>query len=288
MNTPPPTADLSSQLQMGAVKLFVNNLETETFFYHSLIGLEILYESHSEVLLGYHNREVIQLLYSPDLSPSPPGSAGLYHLAIVFESRSVLAEAVKNILLQDPARYSGTADHLVSEAFYFSDPEGNGVELYFDKDETTWQWQDGKIVMASIYIDPEDYIRKHQDQTESRTKKIGHVHLRVGDIEKAYTFYINLLGFAETLKMPTALFISNGRYHHHLGMNTWESLGAERKDVSLGLNSFQVYLPATSDLERLKNRLTDAMTQITTKNSVLEVKDPWGNKIEFVVNGSVF
>lgn len=272
------TSLLSKILDMGVTELNVRDLELMEKFYTEYADLEMLQREEEKVLLGHNNRGVIALVKSNE-QPSASGSAGLYHNAIVFSSRGQLARAVKKILEEVPQYYVGTADHLVSEAFYFNDPEGNGLELYFDKDKSVWEWQDGKIKMDSIYIDPIAYIQKYAQDYESTEKHMGHVHLKVGDIQQAKKFYVDILGFDITAEMSSALFVSVAGYHHHLGMNIWESAGAGRRSPSLGLRSFELKLNSKHDIERLKQRLQDNNITFVEENNKIEVSDPWGNTI---------
>lgn len=287
-NEYPAPAKLAERLEMGVVELNVSDLDEQAAFYESAVGLDVLSESKDQVTLGYEDREVIRLVLRNDLEESPVGSAGLYHTATVFESRAALAQAVKRVLEQYPELYSGTSDHVVSEAFYFTDPEGNGVELYFDKDPNGWQWRDGKVVMGSEYIDPERYIKTHESTSASEGKKMGHVHLRVGNISEAKTFYEDVVGFAETALMPTALFISDGKYHHHLGMNVWESNGAGKREETLGLKSYELFVPESKNIEALKARLNEHNVEFVEIEKGVEFNDPWNNTVIVRENTAVF
>ncbi len=269
---------LAPTLQMGVTELNVHDMRLMDTYYHELVGLEKLQSDVSSSTLGYRERTVLRLIASGE-NKAPAGSAGLYHNAIVFSSRGELARTVKKVIEKAPHTFSGTADHLVSEAFYFTDPEGNGLELYFDKDPATWQWQDGRIVMDSIYIDPLAYIQKYESLHELADKHMGHVHLKVGDIEKAGRFYIDILGFNETARLGSALFLSVGGYHHHLGMNTWESPGAGARTGSLGLKNFTLELPDEDSIKQLKDRLMQHTIQFQEIKSGIECNDPWNNRI---------
>ncbi len=269
---------LSNSLEMGVTELNVKSVELMEAFYNEYVGLEILTKSDKKVVLGYKERPIIVLNRSEE-PKSSPGSAGLYHNAIVYASRGELARTVKKMLDKAPQYYAGTADHLVSEAFYFTDPEGNGLELYFDKEKSTWEWQDGKIKMDSIYIDPIAYINKYTSEYESLEKHMGHVHLKVGNIEEAKTFYVETVGFDITAELGSALFISVAGYHHHIGLNTWESNGAGKRVPSLGLKSFELILDKIQDLTTLKNRLNKKNIPYNEKEGIIIVNDPWNNQI---------
>lgn len=287
-NEYPVPATLAERLEMGVVELNVADLNTVQDFYQQAVGLDVLSEDAKQVTLGDGEREVVRLVHTPQLKDAPVGSAGLYHTATVFASRAALAQAVKRVMEHYPHLYSGTSDHVVSEAFYFTDPEGNGVELYFDKDPAGWQWRDGKVVMGSQYIDPQRYIATYENVSASDDKKMGHVHLKVGNIETAKEFYENVLGFAETSLMPTALFVSDGKYHHHLGMNVWESANAGMREKTLGLASYQIFVPEQKNLEQLAERLKAANHEYVSDANGLRFDDPWGNTIVVTVNPAVF
>lgn len=282
-----PESKLSSHLEMGAVELAVQDLDKQRHFYQELVGLSVLREDENQITLGHEGRPIIKLLSDPELGFPPAGSAGLYHTATVFDNRMALARALLRILTDSPQLYSGSADHLVSEAFYFDDPEGNGVELYYDKDPNTWRWQNGQVEMASIYIDIKDYIDRYAlsattSDSAANDKKMGHVHLKVGSIAEAKHFYIDILGFRSTIELPTALFVSDGQYHHHLGMNTWESSGAGQRFTTLGLKSLSILLEKGTDLVVLEERLIQSKLDFTKSPGKITVHDPWLNQLIFL------
>jgi catechol 2,3-dioxygenase len=267
---------LSQSLDMGVTELNVHSIELMETFYKEYVGLEILEKLDNKVVLGHKERPIIVL--NPSEEPkSASGRAGLYHNAIVYASQGELARTVKKMLELVPQYFAGTADHLVSEAFYFTDPEGNGLELYFDKDKSTWEWQDGKIKMDSIYIDPIAYINKHVSTFESLEKHMGHVHLKVGNIEEAKQFYVHVLGFDITAELGSALFVSVAGYHHHMGLNIWESNGAGKRSPSLGLKSFELILNVKQDIFALKERLDTQNIHYNEKEGMLYINDPWNN-----------
>lgn len=138
-----------------------------------------------------------------------------------------------------PQSYGGSADHAVSLAFYFADPDGNGLELYTDTPREDWVWQDGQVSMGSAPLDPNEFIQTHLGRSATTTAAggatMGHVHLRVGDLARARAFYADVLGFAVTAESDGALFHAVGGYHHHVATNTWGSAGAGEHPESLGL-----------------------------------------------------
>ncbi len=218
---------------MGAVTLLVGDLDGMTAFYRDVITLQVLSADGDEVVLGRGGRAVVVLRHEPALRHATPGSAGLFHTAILFETQEALAAALYSVAQHAPQTFTGSADHLVSQAFYLTDPEGNGVELYWDRARTDWSWVHGQVEMATLYLDPNAFLREHLTEraasgaTGQDAASVGHVHLSVGDVATARAFYVGALGFDETAGLgDQALFVSAGGYHHHMAMNVWNSRGA--------------------------------------------------------------
>lgn len=270
---------LASTLEVGNTILNIENTSKLQQFYHSGVGLEILSNENNEIILGNDNKKIITLSSAPDLPNSPRTSAGLFHNAIVFKSRGQLANTLKRLFQDYPGSFIGSADHFVSEAFYFTDPEGNELELYFDRDRSLWEWEDGLVKMGVEYIDPIAYINTHSAQDDSDEKHMGHVHLKVGDIKTAKNFYVDVMGFNITAEMPQALFVSVGGYHHHLGMNSWQSYGAGKRNKTLGLQSIELLLPSKHAVDTLGKRLEQYKIKVTSKKDTLIFPDPWNNLI---------
>ena len=272
---------LSSLKQMGGIDLNAQDLKLMKYFYQKILNLEIIEENKDSIIFAKNKTQLITLHHDNDLQSANPRAAGLYHFALLFSSRSELAITIERILRLAPKFFSGSADHLVSEAFYFSDPEGNGIELYYDRDESIWQWKDGQIKMATLYIDPMSYINKYAGLAEKDIGiKMGHIHLKVGDIEKAKLFYVDILGFDITALLPGALFVSVNGYHHHLGMNTWESYGAEPGKEALGLKQFAFELSDREDFQNLKYRLRQNQVRLEEDKELIIFRDPWQNQIK--------
>jgi catechol 2,3-dioxygenase len=207
----------------------------------------------------------------------------------LYEDRSALAAAFYVAGTATQGTFTGSADHLVSEAFYFDDPEGNGVELYWDRPRDQWRWTDGSVVMDTLPLDPNAFIAQHHAGGKTPTAPlgaattIGHVHLKVGDIATARDFYVTALGFDVTTAMgSSALFTSAGGYHHHVGMNVWESRGAGQRTPALGLERFTVIVPDADALAATAARLTAAgrTFESTAGQGGIVVTDPWGTTVE--------
>lgn len=275
------TSVLTSSLSIAPSTLAVADITAMARFYHEHVGLDILEQTTDRVLLGRDQIAIIELVSEPKLAYAPPGSAGLFHNAILFSSRGDLARTVGGIIASTPQLYSGTGDHLVSEAFYFNDPEGNGLEIYFDRPAETWQWENGQVKMDTLYIDPLGYIQSYASERSDTDKKIGHIHLKVGDINRARSFYADTLGFDITADIGSALFVSVAGYHHHIGLNTWMSLGAPRRDSSLGLAGVDITLTSDADISHLASRLEARSITFTHAHGMLTVNDPWDNTLKF-------
>ena len=225
-------------------------------------------------------------LFTRPSSVTPrPGQAGLYHTAILFETETALASAVASVARRAPGTFTGSADHLVSKAFYFTDPEGNGVELYWDRARTQWSWTHGQVEMDTLFLDPNQFLREHLSDPSTepdsiRAARVGHVHLSVGDVSIARDFYVDRLGFDATLDFHgSALFVSAGGYHHHMAMNVWNSRGAGRRQPALGLGEVNLLVPSSDDLGALDERMRHHGVDVADDGATLTFEDPWANSI---------
>ncbi|RYE82892.1 MAG: VOC family protein [Hyphomicrobiales bacterium] len=172
----------------------------------------------------------------------------------------------------------GASDHLVSEALYLSDPEGNGIEIYRDRSRSEWPRLDGgRLKMATERLDLDALLRDAEPQAYAGMPGgtvMGHIHLRVGDVQQAEGFYRDALGFEVTVHYPGASFMATGGYHHHIAANTWHSRGAgPRRDGEAGLASFELVARDTQAHAALSRRMAAAGGDDGT------VVDPWGNRI---------
>lgn len=181
------------------------------------------------------------------------------------------------MLQKYPGKFTGSADHLVSKAFYFDDPEGNGVELYWDRDRSEWSWVHGSIEMDTIFLDVNHFLQENlNNEIINEDKKVGHVHLSVGAIPVAEEFYVKMLGFEKTLNWGgSALFVSAGGYHHHMAMNTWRSQGAGKRQLALGLGNIEIKLENKDQIAETKDRLNFHKLDLLTESDSVKVNDPW-------------
>ena len=277
---------------MGAVTLLVGDLDGTTSFYRDVVTLEVLSAAGDEVVLGRGGRAIVILRHDPALRHAAPGAAGLFHTAILFETQEALAAALYSVATRAPHAFTGSADHLVSQAFYLTDPEGNGIELYWDRNRSEWSWVHGQIEMATLYLDPNEYLREHLTEraaggaTALDAASVGHVHLSVGDVATARSFYVDTLGFDETAALgQQALFVSAGGYHHHMAMNTWNSRGAGPRMPALGLGRVDLELPDTDALGELSERLRHHGFEVRDDGRTVSFDDPWRNLLHATVPG---
>ncbi|QEO14788.1 VOC family protein [Agromyces intestinalis] len=281
---------LAADTGMGAVTLRVADLDAMIRYYRDGVTLDLLRHDGPTAVLGRGATPIVILEHAPELRHAAPREAGLFHTAILFDTRQALATAILSVASRYPGTFTGSADHLVSEAFYFTDPEGNGVELYFDRDRSTWSWVHGQIEMGTIFLDPNGYLAEHlgeigADAATSGDRLgsavVGHVHLSVGDVASAREFYVHRLGFETTAELGgQALFVSAGGYHHHMAMNTWNSRGAGRRQLALGLGKVEIVVPSADDLGELGERMRHFDVATRDDGRTLAFDDPWANLVE--------
>lgn len=270
---------------MGAVTLAVADLDRMMGYYQDGIGLELLAQSGSEAALGRNGVASMVLRQESALKHASPSQAGLYHTAFLFAAESDLAASVYSVARSYGSSFTGSSDHLVSKALYFDDPEGNGVELYWDRPRAEWTWNGDRVAMGTVYLDPNRFLSENLTEALAETgpvgdASVGHVHLKVGDIPTARAFYVDTVGFEVTAEYGTqALFVSAGGYHHHVGMNTWQSAGAGPRTPALGLGEVSIRLGSPDDLGALRERLTSKGVAVRDSGAELAFDDPWTNLV---------
>ncbi len=274
-------------MRIGAVRLNVADLDRARAFYEQAIGLRAVDRDASVVRLGVDGgAAIIELAGRPDAPRRPAGSTGLFHLAILVPSRAELARALRRVV-DAGWRLTGASDHLVSEALYLRDPEGNGIEIYRDRLREEWRYDDGRLQMDTLPLDLDGVLAELSAADASDPKgmpngtRIGHVHLSVAELSEAEDFYGGLLGFEVTVRgYPGALFFATGGYHHQIGVNTWAGEGAAAPPPgSLGLGWFEITLPSAPELEQVGQRLRAAGFEAQGNGGGLRIADPSGNGI---------
>lgn len=278
---------LPSATHIGSVHLTVRDLEAQRSFYEGALGLHVLERDGQTLGLGPEAGPVIlRLTGEPDAPRRPHGTTGLFHFAVLVPTRADLGEALRRVV-ENGWRFTGASDHLVSEALYLNDPEGNGIEIYRDRRRDEWPRDDeGVVQMATLPLDIEGVLGEVDGATPvpplmPAGTYIGHVHLQVANLHDAEAFYAGALGFDVMVRTyPGALFVSAGGYHHHIGLNTWESAGGSPPpEGSTGLRSFEVVLPSSEDAERVAAQARAAGADVSTSDGHAIVLDPWRDAV---------
>lgn len=279
-----PTFATRTPLHIGAVGLTVRDLDAMVTFYHYVLGLVVIERTQTRAVLGVADAPLLVLEHAPDAKPDDPRSAGLFHTAFLMPTREDLARWFVHVA-NNRVPLTGASDHLVSEAIYLDDPEGNGIEVYRDREPDEWTWKNDSVQMATIRLDLDGLAAvagNHPAYAGAPAGlRIGHIHLRVGDVETAERFYHGALGFDVTTHYPGASFMSSGRYHHHVGANIWHSRGAGPRDPArAGLAWFAV--EAADGLEAVKARLAEAGVATSPGKDGFAVADPWGTRVRLM------
>jgi len=254
MNTETPS------MRIGKVTLTVNNLPLVSDYYRRVVGLNLISQDGETAQLGTGATTLLELRADPAARHASPREAGLFHTAFLLPSRAALGSWLHHAIGAE-TRLQGASDHLVSEAIYLADSEGNGIEIYRDRPRTEWTYTNGLVDMATEPLDSQGLLAagdKHWKAVPDGTI-VGHVHLQVGAIAPAEAFYSNLLGFPVTCRFPGATFYGDGGYHHHIATNIWNSRNAPARTYpATGLASIDIIAP---------------------NKPAQTLKDPWGTEI---------
>ncbi|HEX3831477.1 MAG TPA: VOC family protein, partial [Solirubrobacteraceae bacterium] len=278
---------IAADTTVGTVALTVSHLDRSRAFYETVLGLTAHELDDGGLALGVADEPALVWLLSDSVAPRlDPRATGLFHLAVLTPSRRELAYALAR-LARSRWPVSGASDHLVSEALYLNDPDGNGIEIYRDRERSEWRTDDdGQLAMATLRLDLKSLAGELHDAPPVSDRmpagtRMGHVHLQVSDIPAAEDFYHGVLGFDVTVRgYPGALFVSAGGYHHHIGLNTWNSAGAAPPPPgAVGLRAFDVRLPDRDELDRVLARVSAAGLTAETLHGATAVRDPSGNAV---------
>ena len=283
-----PTFASRAPLHIGAVALKVRDLGRVTAYYQSMLGLSVLRRTLDGAVLGAGGVPLLHLEAAPHAEPDDEREAGLYHTAFLMPTRADLACWILHVA-RNRVPISGASDHTVSEAFYLDDPEGNGVEVYVDRDPNNWKWTGDLVKITTDPLDIDNILGEVDPPAASYDSapdglRIGHIHLRVGDVEALERFYQDGVGFKVTRGGRFgASFMSTGCYHHHLAGNIWHSRGAGRRDPErAGLAWFAIEANDAAEIDAIGKRLADQGAAVTPVAGGIETADPWGTRVRIV------
>ncbi len=280
----PATAEISAQTTLGAVHLTVSDLGRSVSFYESAVGLRVLERADERAFLGVGTRALIVLVEEPGAGQSF-GHTGLYHVALLLPERLDLARWLMHAA-RDRVPLVGMSDHFVSEAIYLADPDGHGLEIYWDRPREHWEGQVA-VRMTTVALDVDDLLSElpvpppEAFDGLAEGAIVGHVHLKVAAIAETITFYRDVLGLGLMAELGSqAAFLSAGGYHHHIGANIWESAGAPPAPAgTASLRHLTVVLPNSAERERVLGRVLEAGHTPQTIDGDPSVRDPSGNVV---------
>ncbi len=283
-------AAIDPALRIGSVELAVSDLPRSADFYERVLGLGLIAGEADRATLGA-DPEHPALLLSKIEAPTPlsPNSTGLFHVAWLHPSRAALAASVRRIVGQRWPM-EGAADHGVSEALYLSDPDGLGIEIYADRPRAQWEREAGGhgVKMVSLPLHLEDLLAQDQGGPVpliAAGTGIGHVHLKVADVPRANAFYRDALGFEQQAQIPSAAFLSAGGYHHHIGLNSWQSQGGQpAPNTAPGLRQVEFELSDAGSVNAIERAIADARPGTRAardEDGRLALRDPGGHTLAF-------
>lgn len=284
-------------LYTSHVQLKVSNLARSIEYYTTIIGFDILEQTDNIVYLTTDGKSsLVSLVEVQNAQPLSLGHTGLYHLALLLPSRKDLGNIVQHFV-QHNVRL-GASDHDVSEALYLSDPDGNGIEIYIDRPENEWTWnKDAQVHMGTMQLNFQPILAEADGKWNGLPEGtvMGHIHLSVSNLAATEDFYTNVLDYEVVTRYGAqALFISTGKYHHHIGLNTWQSSGGTPAPAdAVGLQSYTVVLKDADYADKVKASLQSAGAIVELfeeapafgGKQVFSTVDPNGIRIVFTVEG---
>jgi len=265
----------------GEVHLRVLDIDRSINFYKEVIGFKVLTKEANKAVLTADGMTPLLIIEQPaNVTPKEPRRTGLFHFALLLPERADLGMIIKHFSENKIA--IGASDHKVSEALYLSDPDGNGIEIYTDRDPSEWDWENGEVAMSTDPLDGESVVASSEGKRWNglpRETLMGHVHLHVAHLPDTKIFY-NALGFEVATKYPQALFMSNGKYHHHIGLNTWSGEGAAKPSPnSVGLQSYTLVYPNEVVLDGAIAKVKTLGAKVESAENGYLTEDPSGNGI---------
>ena len=278
---------LPDDAHLGAVRLQISDLDRSVRWYGEVLGLDVLSRSERSAELGVKadGRTLVALREKKGIRPVPKrGLLGLYHYAILLPDRLALGRFIGH--LAKLGVHAGMSDHFVSEAVYIDDPDGLGIEIYSDRPRTAWTHENRQLTMATLPLDARALVNAAGDQPWTGMPSgtvIGHVHLFVGDIERAAAFYHDMVGFDKVVwNYPGALFMSAGGYHHHLGTNIWAAQSPPASEDDARLVEWEIMLPRAKDVDDVEASVRQGGSAVSREGDSIVLRDPWGTAVRVV------
>lgn len=286
---PPGGARLPDATRLGFVRLQVADLDRSLDFYGASLGLRELQRDGAGALLAAHgaDRPLVELRARPGAAPAGrPARLGLYHVALLLPDRAALGTLVRHLAAEGVRL--GAGDHLVSEAFYLSDPDGLGIEVYADRPRSDWRRVGRELMMATDPVDVDGVLAAAEGRPWAGLAAgttVGHVHLHVGDLATAHAFYGDGLGFDRMVwSYPGATFFGAGGYHHHLGANTWAGPGARPAGAhDARLLAWTIEVPSPADVATVAANLRGHGFAPRADGDDVVIDDPWGTSVRVAV-----
>lgn len=277
-----PSPAIAAPLTAGAIRLAVRDLRRLRDFYQAALGLEIIDSGKSHASLGAAGRPFVHLETRPGLVAAGPRAAGLFHAAFLLPDRASLGAWLVHAV-QSGVSLAGASDHIVSEAIYLADPEGNGIEVYADRPPAGWRGLDGAIRMSTGPLDLNGLAEAANGPWQGfpAAGTLGHVHLQVGSLREADRFWQGVIGMELTTRYPGASFYAMGGYHHHIAANVWNSRNAPRRLENLtGLQSVRLVARGEDAFVETLHRAKEAGVKPEMQDGLAKFRDPWNIAVE--------
>ena len=288
------TTPLPDATALGPAHLVVSDLQRSIAFYTETLGFtqaaDTAINHESSLTIGDDPTPVLRLTELPNARRKPAHATGLYHVAILTPSRLDLARSLYHLAVM---RYplQGASDHLVSEALYLADPDGNGLEIYRDRPRGEWPHDGDQLKMDTLALDLGALLEEAAADPRPWTgmaagTRVGHVHLHVAHLAPAVAFYRDIIGLDLMIQLGgSAAFMSAGGYHHHLGLNTWAGIGAPQPPSdAVGIRIWDMLLPERADIDAVATRLEAAgVVYERQPNGAIITRDPSGNALRLTL-----